>query len=119
MISRSFLARDGGSWGGTDPPTVAYSYARGRGAIHALKVLEHYRSVVQCDGYAAYRPTRILPTQPPCIGSLIETCKLHVIDPQVYFTDVLTRLVNLWPASRLGELMPWAWAVERANKLAA
>src|SRR5215211_4242174 len=64
VISRSFLARDGGSWGGTDPPTVAYSYARGRGAIHALKVLEHYRSVVQCDGYAAYRPTRILPTQP-------------------------------------------------------
>jgi transposase len=45
-----------------------------------------------------------------CIASLIETCKLNGIDPQAYFTDVLTKLVNLWPASRLDELMPWAWA---------
>src|ERR1043166_8299943 len=36
-----------------------------------------------------------------CIASLIETCKLHGVDPQAYFTDVLTKLVNLWPASRL------------------
>jgi hypothetical protein len=33
---------------------------------------------------------------------------------QAYLTDVLTKLVNLWPASRLDELMPWAWAAERA-----
>jgi hypothetical protein len=49
-----------------------------------------------------------------CIASLIETCKLHGVDPQAYLTDVLTKLVNLWPASRLDELMPWAWAAERA-----
>src|SRR5208282_6880423 len=49
-----------------------------------------------------------------CIASLIETCKLHGVDPQAYLTDVLTRLVNLWPASRLDELMPWAWAAEHA-----
>ena len=55
-----------------------------------------------------------------CIASLIETCKLHGVDPQAYFTDVLTKLVNLWPASRIDELTPWAWAAERsANKLAA
>jgi transposase len=55
-----------------------------------------------------------------CIASLIETCKLYGVDPQTYLTDVLTKLVNLWPASRLDELMPWAWAAERAtNKLAA
>jgi hypothetical protein len=55
-----------------------------------------------------------------CIASLIETCKLHGVDPQTYVTDVLTKLVNLWPASRLDELMPWAWAAERStNKLAA
>ena len=55
-----------------------------------------------------------------CIASLIETCKLHGVDPQAYFADVLTKLVNLWPASRLDELMPWAWAAERSsNKLAA
>jgi len=55
-----------------------------------------------------------------CIASLIETCKLNGVDPQGYFTDVLTRLVNLWPASRIDEIMPWAWSAERAdNKLAA
>jgi hypothetical protein len=32
------------------------------------------------------------------IASLIETCKLNGVDPQAYFADVLTRLVNLWPA---------------------
>ena len=35
-------------------------------------------------------------------------------------TTFLTKLVNLWPASRLDELMPWAWAAQRAaDKLAA
>ena len=50
-----------------------------------------------------------------CIASLIETCKSNGIDPQTYFADVLTRLVDLWPASRLDELMPWAWAAERST----
>jgi transposase len=54
-----------------------------------------------------------------CIASLIETCKLNGVDPQTYFTDVLTRLVNLWLASRLDELMPWAWAAGQPAKLAA
>ena len=55
-----------------------------------------------------------------CIASLIETCKLNGVESQAYFTDVLSRLVNLWPASRLDELMPWAWAPERSvNKFAA
>src|SRR5438132_3799210 len=49
------IARDDRPWGGTDPPAVAYSYAPGRGAVHALKLLEHYRGIVQCDGYAAYK----------------------------------------------------------------
>ena len=40
---------------------------------------------------------------------IVLTCKLNGVDPQAYFADVLTRLVNLWPASRLDELMPWAW----------
>ena len=254
------IARDDRPWGGTDPPAVAYSYAPGRGAVHALKLLEHYRGIVQCDGYAAYksiadaacgeaitlafcwahlrrrlfdiakdgsapiasealeriaalyaiektirghtaferRAVRQEQSKPlvlelkrwfeqqlarvsgksliaeairyglnhwdgltrflddgrieldtniversirplvlnrknalfaghdqgaenwACIASLIETCKLHGVDQQAYFADVLTKLVNLWPASRLDELMPWAWAAERSsNKLAA
>ena len=44
-----------------------------------------------------------------CIASLIECCKLNDVDPQAYFADVLMKLVNLWPASRIDELMPWAW----------
>ena len=40
-------------------------------------------------------------------------------DPVAYFADVLAKLVNLWPASRLDDLMPWAWAAERSvNKFA-
>jgi IS66 C-terminal element len=31
---------------------------------------------------------------------------LNDVDPQPYFTDVLAKLVNLWPASRIDELMP-------------
>jgi len=254
------IARDDRPWSGSDPPAVAYSYAPGRGAVHALKLLDHYRGVVQCDGYAAYknvadaacgeaitlafcwahlrrkffdiakegcapiasealeriaklyviektirgqsaderRAVRQERSKPlvlelrtwleqqlahvsgksliagairyalnhwdgltrflddgrieldtnvversirpivlnrknalfaghdqgaenwACLASLTETCKLHGVDPQTYFTDVLTKLVNLWPASRLDELMPWAWAAERStNKLAA
>jgi transposase len=43
------------------------------------------------------------------IASLIETCKLNGVDPQAYLAEVLTRLINLWPAVRLDELMPWNW----------
>ena len=251
------IARDDRSWGGSDPPAIAYSYAPGRGAVHGLKLLDGYRGIVQCDGYAAYktiadkapgeaitlafcwahlrrhffdiakggdapiasealeriaalyaiekmirgqsaeerravrqdksRPlvtalkawlehqlTRVSGKAPiadeiryglnhwdgltrflddgrieldtnivergirpivlnrknalfaghdegaqnwACIASLIETCKLNGVDPQAYFADVLTRLVNLWPAARLDELMPWAWG--SANRIAA
>ena len=255
------IARDDRAWGGTDPPAVAYTYAPGRGAVHALKLLETYRGIVQCDGYAAYKSiaddaragdaimlafcwahlrrkffdiakggsapiasealeriaalyaiektirgrsadarhavrqekskplvlalktwldeqlarvsaksviaeairyglnhwdglTRFLEDgrieldtnivergmRPialnrknalfaghdqgaenwAAIASLVETCKLHGFDPQAYFADVLTKLVNLWPESRLDELLPWAWATSRrTNRLAA
>ena len=253
------IARDDRPWGGTDPPAVAYTYAPGRGAVHALKLLDGYRGIVQCDGYAAYktianaapggtitlafcwahvrrrffdiaegghapiasealvriaelyaiektirgrsaeerraaRQERSMPLvlalkawfeqqlarvsakaavaehiryalnhwdgltrflddgrieldtniversiRPlvlnrknalfaghdhgaenwACIASLIESCKLSGVDPQAYLTDVLTKLVNLWPASRLDELLPWAWAREHSTRLAA
>ena len=41
-------------------------------------------------------------------ASLIETCKLNSVDPLAWMTDVLTKLVNFWPASKIDELMPWA-----------
>ena len=46
------------------------------------------------------------------LASLIETCKLHGVNPQAYLTDVLTKLVNNWPNRRLAELLPWAWTAE-------
>lgn len=246
------IARDDRAWGsGADPPAVVYTYAPGRGGVHARTLLEGYCGIVQCDGYAVYeqladparqggavilafcwahwrrqfyeiarkgpapiaeetlrriavlyaietrirgrgaeerRTIRQAESKPlvedlktwleaqlarasgksaiatairyglhrweglnrflddgrieidtnvversmrpiglsrknalfaghddgaanwACIASLVETCKLNGVDPQSYLTDVLTRLVNLWPAARLDELMPWAWA---------
>ena len=46
------------------------------------------------------------------LASLIETCKLHRVNPQAYLTDVLTKLVNNWTNRRLAELIPWAWTAE-------
>jgi len=43
------------------------------------------------------------------LASLIETCKLHGVNPETYFADVLTKLVNNWPNRRIAELLPWAW----------
>jgi hypothetical protein len=45
---------------------------------------------------------------------------LSGVEPQAYLADVLEKLVNLWPASRLDDLMPWTWAAQHSNaKLAA
>jgi hypothetical protein len=48
------------------------------------------------------------------VASLVETCKMNGVNPQRYFTDLLTRLVNGWPNERLDELMPWRWAEPEA-----
>ena len=48
-----------------------------------------------------------------CLASLIETCKLNGVNPQAYFADLLTRLVDGWPQKRIDELMPWNWAPEQ------
>jgi IS66 C-terminal element len=46
------------------------------------------------------------------LASLVETCKLHDVNPEAYLSDVLTKLVNNWPNTRLAELTPWAWAAQ-------
>jgi transposase len=48
------------------------------------------------------------------IASLLETCKLNQVDPLAWTTDVLTKLVNRWPASRIDDLMPWAYTAKAA-----
>jgi transposase len=55
-----------------------------------------------------------------CLASLIETAKLHGLNPQTYLADILIKLVNGWPMKKLDELLPWAWAKQNSeNKLAA
>lgn len=244
------IARDDRPWSGADPPAVAYSYAPGRGAEHAIKLLDGFSGILQVDGYSVYKklaaPSRPggpvtlaycwshlrrqfyevyvggnapIATEalrrikllydaeaeirglPPelrrairqerskpvvealkpwleeslakvskgsklgeglayglnhweglvrflddgrieidsntversirgpvltrknalfaghdrgaegwaMIASLLETCKLNSVDPLAWTTDVLTKLVNRWPASRIDDLMPWAY----------
>lgn len=43
------------------------------------------------------------------IASLVETCKLNGVEPLGYLADVLTRIVNGYPNSRIDDLLPWAY----------
>ena len=54
-----------------------------------------------------------------CLASLIETAKLNGVNPHAWLTDILTKLVNRWPASRINELMPWAHANADTVKVSA
>ena len=53
------------------------------------------------------------------IASLIETCKLIGVEPRAYLADVISRIVNGHPQSRLDELLPWAYPTTPALKAAA
>jgi len=43
------------------------------------------------------------------IASLVETCKLIGVEPRAYLADVIARIVNHHPQSRLDDLLPWAY----------
>ncbi len=53
------------------------------------------------------------------IASLIETCKLNGIEPLGYLTDVLTRIVDGHPNSRIDDLLPWAYVTKPDLKAVA
>ena len=48
------------------------------------------------------------------IASLVETCKLNVVEPHAYIADIITRIVNGHPNSRIDELLPWAYLPQTA-----
>ena len=50
------------------------------------------------------------------IASLIETCKLNRVDPHAYLTDVISKIVNGHPNSRVDELVPWAYPAAQPLK---
>lgn len=44
------------------------------------------------------------------LASLINTAKLHALDPQTWLADVLDRIVSgRTKANALAELLPWNW----------
>jgi transposase len=53
------------------------------------------------------------------IASLIETCKLCGVEPHAYLEDVITRIVNRHPNSKIDDLLPWAYLAAPALKAVA
>src|SRR5271167_2725296 len=52
-------------------------------------------------------------------ASLIETCKMNDVDPQAWLADVLDKIANRHPMSKIDELLPWAYTNNRAKRQAA
>jgi len=50
------------------------------------------------------------------IASLIETCKLNGMDPHTYLSEIITKIVNGHPNSRIDELLPWAYPAAQLIK---
>ena len=43
------------------------------------------------------------------VCSLVETAKLNGVEPFAYLRDILQRMLDGHPASRLNDLLPWNW----------
>ena len=50
---------------------------------------------------------------PRCIA----TAKLNDVEPFAYLKDVLERMTNGHPMSRLDDLLPWNWTQLKARRL--
>jgi hypothetical protein len=48
------------------------------------------------------------------IASLLETAKLNGVEPYTYLKDVLDRMTNGHPMSRIDDLLPWNWTASNA-----
>jgi len=53
------------------------------------------------------------------LASLIATCKMLAVDPQAYLADVLAKIVDRHPMSRLDELLPFAYVKPEPEKAVA
>ena len=86
------IARDGRPWRGPEPPGVAYTYAPGRGAVHALKLLGNYTGVVQCDGYAAYKTLTDPERKNNCAQTItLAFCWSHYLESDFMWSGVPQR----------------------------
>ena len=48
------------------------------------------------------------------VCTVLATCRLHGVEPQSYLTDVIRKIQNGWPMSRIHELMPETWQAARS-----
>ena len=53
------------------------------------------------------------------LASLIETCKMLAVDPQAYLADVLAKIVDRHPMSRIDELLPFTYVKSELEKAVA
>ena len=54
------------------------------------------------------------------LASIINTAKLHELDPQTYLADVLEKIVSgQTKVNALHELLPWTWKAAQAAQMAA
>jgi transposase len=53
------------------------------------------------------------------VASLIETCKLVGVESHAWLADVIARIVQGHPNSRLDELLPWAYPATPALRAVA
>lgn len=47
--------------------------------------------------------------------TLLETCRLNAVNPQEWLADVLERIGQGHPITRLDELLPWTWVTARGT----
>jgi len=50
------------------------------------------------------------------VCSLIATAKLNDVEPFAYLEDILGRMTDGHPMSRLDDLLPWNWAKKPVNR---
>jgi transposase len=52
---------------------------------------------------------------------VLETAKLNSLDPEAYLANLIDRITKGHSATRLKELLPWHWSMEKsaANQAAA
>ena len=54
------------------------------------------------------------PAHPAIVASLLATAKLNDVEPFAYLKDLLERMSNGHPMSRLDDLLPWNWTPANA-----
>ncbi len=122
-ILRSY-AMDDRPWCGPAPPAAVYLYAEDRKGRHVDEHLLRFNGVLPVDAYAGYNRlterNRAGGESWAILASLINSAKLHDLDPQTYLADVLERIVSgQTKVNALVELLPWHWKAARAERAQA